>query len=434
VNNDSGESLPAGWVEASLSECAVRITKGTTPTSLGHAYRESGIPFIRVENLANGRIASDTLSAYIDTATHDALARSQLESGDLLFSIAGTIGRVALVQDQDVPANTNQALAIIRGTDVLMEAKYLQYALSSFSIQRKALDGARGGAMSNISLADVGGIVVRIPPRCEQRRIVAEIQKQTSRLDHAIDFLGTVEMNLASASRAILQKTCEHPELLSTNRCVGDVSECLDRQRVPVNAEERKKRGGSVPYFGANGQVGWIDKPIFNEPLVLVVEDETFVGRTKPFAYRIEGPSWVNNHAHILRPNADISLQYLHYALMYYPFTPLTTGSTGRRKLTQKALMEAPLYLPNREEQHRRVESLDRWFSIAEQLSKSIATATQRAASLRQAILKKAFEGKLVPQDPNDEPASVLLERIRAARAPSSTALMRYAKKRSTTR
>jgi type I restriction enzyme S subunit len=102
---------------------------------------------------------------------------------------------------------------------------------------------------------------------------------------------------------------------------------------------------------------------------------------------------------------------------MYYPFTPLTTGSsTGRRKLTQQALMAAPQYLPNPEEQYRRAESLDRWFSIIEQLSKSISTATQRAPRLRQAVLKKAFEGKLVPQDPNDEPASALLERIRAAR------------------
>jgi hypothetical protein len=107
----------------------------------------------------------------------------------------------------------------------------------------------------------------------------------------------------------------------------------------------------------------------------------------------------------------------LHYALMYYPFTLLTTGSTGRRKLTQNALMAAPLCLPNPEEQHRRVESLDRWFSIADQLGKAIDSATQRGARLRQAILHKAFEGKLVPQDPNDEPASALLNRIRAARA-----------------
>ena len=282
-------------------------------------------------------------------------------------------------------------------------------------LQLRKLDSST--AVPSLLRQDLEAVSVPFPPWEEQRRIVAEVEKQMSRLDLATVSLRTIEAKLAAASRSILQKTCEHSDPLATGSCVGDVSECLDRQRIPVNAEERKRRGGSVPYFGANGQVGWIDKPIFNEPLILVVEDETFVGRTKPFAYRIEGPSWVNNHAHVLRPNANISLRYLHNALMYYPFTPLTTGSTGRRKLTQNALMAAPLCLPKPEEQHRRVESLDRWFSIADQLGQTIDSATQRAARLRQAILHKAFAGKLVPQDPNDEPASVLLERIRATRA-----------------
>ena len=82
--------------------------------------------------------------------------------------------------------------------------------------------------------------------------------------------------------------------------------------------------------------------------------------------------------------------------------------------------MTAPILLPDPDEQHRRAESLDRWFSIADQLGKAIENAILRAAHLRQAILKKAFDGKLVSQDPNDEPASVLLERIRAARAHSA--------------
>ena len=65
---------------------------------------------------------------------------------------------------------------------------------------------------------------------------------------------------------------------------IGAVTECLDRHRVPISKKERLKRTGSVPYYGANGQVGWIDEQLFDEPLVLVVEDETFTGRTKPFS------------------------------------------------------------------------------------------------------------------------------------------------------
>jgi type I restriction enzyme, S subunit len=65
--------------------------------------------------------------------------------------------------------------------------------------------------------------------------------------------------------------------------------ECLDSRRKPVNASDRAKRVGNIAYYSANGRVGWIDEALFNETLVLVVEDETFTGRLKPFSYLISG-------------------------------------------------------------------------------------------------------------------------------------------------
>lgn len=64
---------------------------------------------------------------------------------------------------------------------------------------------------------------------------------------------------------------------------IGEITECLDSKRVPVNKDERAKRVGNIPYYGANGLVGWIDDYLFNENLVIVVEDETFTGRGKTF-------------------------------------------------------------------------------------------------------------------------------------------------------
>jgi len=198
---------------------------------------------------------------------------------------------------------------------------------------------------------------------------------------------------------------------------IDEISECLDGKRVPVNKDERAQRKGDIPYYGANGRVGWIDEFLFDEPLVLVVEDETFVRRTIPFSYLITGKSWVNNHAHVLRPSAAVLPEYLNYSLMFYPFTPLTTGSTGRRKLTQKALMAAPYPLPPKEEQIRIVFAVERLTSMVDNVISISFVGHQRAAALRQTVLSAAFSGKLVPQDPNDEPASVLLEHIRAERA-----------------
>jgi type I restriction enzyme, S subunit len=166
--------------------------------------------------------------------------------------------------------------------------------------------------------------------------------------------------------------------------------------RVPVNREERARRVGNVPYYGANGRTGWIDTHIFDEPLVLVVEDETFTGRVLPFSYTISGKSWVNNHAHVLRPRAGVDMRFLNYALSFYPFTALTTGSTGRRKLTKAALMAAPIAIPPWEEQTRIATDLDGRLSVAEQIAKSFEEVETRATSLRESVLRAAFSGALM--------------------------------------
>jgi type I restriction enzyme S subunit len=169
----------------------------------------------------------------------------------------------------------------------------------------------------------------------------------------------------------------------------------LDSKRVPVNKKERAKRQGTTPYYGANGQVGWIDDYIFNEPLVLVVEDETFTGRELPFSYKITGKSWVNNHAHVLRNTKAVDIDYLNHSLAYYSFTPLTTGTTGRKKLTQAALLSASYKLPPLGEQIEIVEQVGRSFSIVQKIEATIDMNLKRAERLRQGILRRAFCGRL---------------------------------------
>jgi type I restriction enzyme S subunit len=167
-----------------------------------------------------------------------------------------------------------------------------------------------------------------------------------------------------------------------------DIADSLDSQRVPVNQAERAGRPGAVPYYGATGRVGWIDRPLFSEELCLLGEDGApFLDRSKSKAYLIDGPSWVNNHAHVLRALGGItSNRFLKYALDHVDYTPFVNGTT-RLKLTKAAMRRIRIPLPPLAEQARIVAALEEQFSLLEAAESSLGVARRRLDQLRSSVL-----------------------------------------------
>lgn len=192
------------WKKTKLGELSERITKGSTPTTYGYKFLGEGIPFVKVENLANGMIARESITQYISEDAHEFQKRSQLHAGDVLFSIAGTIGRVALVTDKDVPANTNQAVAIIRGVTKHFIPDFLKMQLDSH-VSLKVKSKARGGAMNNISLDDLKEMDVVVPPFDVQENIVRAVDTQFTRLDAAIKSLKAIKNKLRLYRKSVLK-------------------------------------------------------------------------------------------------------------------------------------------------------------------------------------------------------------------------------------
>jgi len=154
---------------------------------------------------------------------------------------------------------------------------------------------------------------------------------------------------------------------------LGDICDFLDSRRVPV--EESLRIPGPYPYYGANGQQGWINGYIFDEPLVLLAEDGGHFGsKIQPIAYQISGKTWVNNHAHVLRPRKICNPDYICYILSYYDVTSLVSGTT-RPKLTKANAEEIKIPLPPLDEQRRiaailqRADRLRRLRRLSRQLS-----------------------------------------------------------------
>lgn len=208
---DNGDLHADGeWPRQTLGSIASLITKGSTPTSYGHQYQDSGIPFVKVENITDGVINHSSMEQFISKETHEFLKRSQLEPGDILFSIAGTIGKTCVVRAGDIPANTNQALAIIRGFGESFEIPFLKMQLDSF-VANKVKAKARGGAMPNVSLGDLRELFVVIPSLAEQKRIVAKVDELMALCDRLESQQQDRETRHAALARAALARFADAP-------------------------------------------------------------------------------------------------------------------------------------------------------------------------------------------------------------------------------
>jgi type I restriction enzyme S subunit len=145
---------------------------------------------------------------------------------------------------------------------------------------------------------------------------------------------------------------------MTSQLSLGDVCEFLDHKRKPVT--EGLRTSGPYPYYGANGQQGWIGDYLFDEPLVLLAEDGGHFGSTtKPIAYKIQGKTWVNNHAHVLRPGPNCDVDYLAHVLSFFDVSKFVNGTT-RPKLTKGNAEQLRIPLPPLEEQKRLSKLLDR--------------------------------------------------------------------------
>lgn len=209
----------------------------------------------------------------------------------------------------------------------------------------------------------------------------------------------TIEERLQQALVPAEEQPYEVPENWVWVRLIGNVNSCLDGYRKPINSSERAKRVGKVPYYGATGQVGWIDDYLTNEHLVLLGEDGApFLDLLKDKAYIIFGEAWVNNHAHILKSYfGEIGNVFLMHYLNMVDYKDYVKGTT-RLKLTQGSMQLMPFPLPPLSEQQRIVERIEELFAKLDEAKERLQEVADSFAVRKAAILHNAFTGELTKQ------------------------------------
>ena len=381
INNSSNSLLRIhpSWKRIKLREIADVLNGYAFISTLFN--RVKGKPIIRIRDIEEN--FSDTL---YDGEWEE---KYIVKKGDFLVGMDGDF-KSNVWQGED--ALLNQRVCKIALKSKAYSFKFLTYVLQPYL--NEIHKHTSSVTVKHLSSRTIEDIPLPLPLINEQHRIIEKIEELFSELDYAIATLKTTQQQLQTYRRSLLFNTFSFKEGW-TKGIIEDVCISLDNKRKPINKKERLDRVGTIPYYGANGQTGWIDDYLFDEDLILVVEDETFTGREAPFAYKITGKTWVNNHAHILKPKKELNIDFLNYSLWYYPFTPLTTGTTGRKKLTKYALMNAPYSFPSLKEQLKVVEEIEAKLSESDYLLQTINEQLVKAERLRQSILQRAFSGQI---------------------------------------
>jgi len=192
------------WVEKSLGALCLLITKGTTPTSIGMNFTDEGVNFIKAESISKvGLIIPDKV-AHINVDTHDLLSRSKMQENDVLFTIAGVLGRIGIITKDILPANTNQAVAIIRlKKDYNNHTRFIFHYLRTNFIAKHIEAISVQGAQANFSLTDLNNLPMVIPNSMVEQEAIANVLTD---IDKELEELETKKQKYQDIKQGMMQE------------------------------------------------------------------------------------------------------------------------------------------------------------------------------------------------------------------------------------
>lgn len=403
-------NLPENWTICKLEDC-LSITMGQSPNSNSYNENRIGLPFYQgsADFGELHPISRKWCSAPIKIA----------EKNDVLLSIRAPVGHLNICYEKSC---IGRGLSALHGKGNISN-HFVFFLLKN--LQQTLHENSTGTTFLAITGERLKNISVPLPPLAEQGRIVAKIEELFAGIDAGVENLKSVKNQIALYRQSVLKSILSG---FATDTLANHVDMCLGKM-----LDKEKNKGTLFPYL-RNKNVRWknFDLDDLLEMRFEESEEERYSIQRGDLVVCEGGEPgrcavWENDNVikfqkalHRLRPHDNMNVYFLMYVFMLNiqakNWDRFFTGSTIKH-LTGEALKNLQIPVPTLAEQERIVAEIESRFERADALETAVDRALNDAEKLKQAVLKKAFSGELVPQNPGDEPASVLLARIRAARA-----------------
>lgn len=462
----NSKELPQGWVWTKLEKICSKPQYGWTTS----AVSDGTIPLLRTSDITTDNMNWEDLLYCKENPPET--EKYTLHDGDIVFSRAGSVGFSYLIKN---PPKAVFASYLIRIRPFSFD-KYVSFFMKSPIYWKSISDSSSGITLQNINAKKLKNINIPLPPLNEQHRIVEKIEELFTRLDSGIESLQRIKAQIKTYRQSVLKSAMEgrltqewrekhEHELEPASELLERIKEERKKklgkkykELPPVETSELPElpggwvwtRVGEVSNFIQygytassnkesigpkmlritdiqNNLVNWDEVPYCKieskekQKYLLKEGDLVFArtGATVGKSYLIKGdiPEAVFA-SYLIRISLSDSLkkEFINYFFKSnFYWSQIYKGRIGIGQPNVNSKILAKIYLPlaSIPEQQKIVEEIERLLSVADDIEKTVDENLQKAEKMKQSILKKAFEGRLVPQDPNDEPADVLLERIK---------------------
>jgi len=418
--------IPDTWQWIEISQIG-NIETGTTPSKKDKSNYGVDFPFYKPTELEAGINVRESRERLSKKGIKK--ARLLPKNSILVTCIGATIGKTGIIRNEG--ASNQQINSIIPVGSINPNFVYYQVICPFF--QNQIIKRSSSTTLPILNKSRFSKLLFALPSQKEQNIIVEKIEELFSDLDKATEELKKTQEQLKIYQQAVLKATFEgklfnmgsfeyfpFSEICDINPSMQEIAELNDDLEVTFMPMSAVSKSGVILEKNIK-KLKDVKKgyTFFKDGDILLAKiTPCFENGKKTIAKELKNNiGFGSTEFHVLRPKELVISEWVYYGVSLEDFRNKAklrmTGTAGQKRVPKRVIESYEIPVPSKSKQKQIVSEIESRFSVCNKLEETVQHSVEKIEYLRQSILKKAFEGKLVPQDPDSEPAEKLLERIK---------------------